>query len=224
MKPSQLFDTTRVLPNVEVMARSDVQLMLAVKEGDELSFELLLRRYRTPLVNFLNRMVRDTGQAEDLAQEVFMRVYRARKDYEPNAKFTTWLFRIATNLALNSLRDGRHRLMEVSIDQKLDDGEQEQARLDVADKTPNIESRLVQQDRAAVIRSAVESLPEKQRAAVLLHKYVELDYSEIARTLECSESALKSLLFRAYETLRVQLAPMMQGGNVFGKREEADAS
>lgn len=220
VKPSQLFDTNGVLPSVEVMARSDVQLMLAVKEGDELSFELLLRRYRTPLVNFLNRMVRDTGLAEDLAQEVFMRVYRARKEYEPNAKFTTWLFRIATNLALNALRDGRHRMMEVSIDQKTDDGEQEQARLDVADKTPNIESRLVQQDRASVIRHAVDTLPEKQRAAVLLHKYVELDYSEIARTLECSESALKSLLFRAYETLRVQLAPLMRGGTVLGTDNE----
>ena len=205
--------------------------MLAVKEGDELSFELLLRRYRTPLVNFLNRMVRDSGLAEDLAQEVFMRVYRARKEYEPSAKFTTWLFRIATNLALNALRDGRHRLMEVSIDQKMDDGEQEQARVDVADKTPNIEHRLLQQDRAAVIRNAVELLPEKQRAAVLLHKYVELDYVEIARTLECSESALKSLLFRAYETLRVQLAPLAQGRTVlglrtkaFGAQKEADAS
>jgi RNA polymerase sigma-70 factor (ECF subfamily) len=211
VKPLQLFDTNRVLPVVEVMARSDVQLMLAVKEGDELSFELLLRRYRTPLVNFLNRMVRDSGLAEDLAQEVFMRVYRARKEYEPNAKFTTWLFRIATNLALNALRDGRHRQMEISIDQRLDDGEQEQVRLDVADKSPNVEHRMLQQDRAAVIRNAVESLPEKQRAAVLLHKYVELDYAEIARTLECSESALKSLLFRAYETLRVQLAPLVQG-------------
>jgi RNA polymerase sigma-70 factor, ECF subfamily len=198
--------------------------MLAVKEGDELSFELLLQRYRTPLVNFLNRMVRDSGLAEDLAQEVFMRVYRARKDYEPNAKFTTWLFRIATNLALNSLRDGRHRQMEISIDQKSDDGEQEQVRLDVADRTPNIEHRLLARDRAAVIRSAVESLPEKQRAAVLLHKYVELDYAEIARTLECSESALKSLLFRAYETLRVQLAPLVQTGSVFGSGREADAS
>lgn len=206
------------------MARSDVQLMLAVKEGDELSFELLLRRYRTPLVNFLNRMVRDSGLAEDLAQEVFMRVYRARKEYEPNAKFTTWLFRIATNLALNAVRDGRHRQLEISIDEKLDDGEQEQARLDVADKSPNIENRLLARDRAAVIRSAVESLPDKQRAAVLLHKYVELDYSEIARTLDCSESALKSLLFRAYETLRVQLAPLMQGGTALGAYDEADAS
>jgi RNA polymerase sigma-70 factor (ECF subfamily) len=82
----------------------------------------------------------------------------------------------------------------------------------------------VERDRASVIRNAVESLPEKQRAAVLLHKYVELDYSEIARTLECSESALKSLLFRAYETLRVQLAPMMQGGSAYGIENEADAS
>jgi RNA polymerase sigma-70 factor, ECF subfamily len=102
----------------------------------------------------------------------------------------------------------------------MDDGVQEQARLDVADKTPNIENRLLERDRANVIRNAVELLPEKQRAAVLLHKYVELDYAEIARTLECSESALKSLLFRAYETLRVQLAPLMNSGTVY----EADAS
>src|SRR5271167_629849 len=98
------------------MARSDVQLMLDVKAGDEASFELLLRRYRTPLVNFLYRMVRDTAMAEDLAQEVFLRVYRAREQYAPSAKFTTWMFRIATNLALNSVRDNRYRKMETSID------------------------------------------------------------------------------------------------------------
>jgi RNA polymerase sigma-70 factor, ECF subfamily len=194
------------------MARSDVQLMLGVRAGDEMSFELLLLRYRTPLVNFLNRMVRDSAQAEDLAQEVFLRVYRARKEYEPSAKFTTWLFRIATNLALNSLRDGRYRQMEVSIDQTVDDGSQEQAPIEVADKSPDIEHRLLERDRAATIRRAVDGLPEKQRAAVLLHKYVDMDYAEIARILECSESALKSLLFRAYETLRVQLAPMVQPG------------
>jgi RNA polymerase sigma-70 factor, ECF subfamily len=196
------------------MARSDVQLMLGVRAGDEVSFELLLRRYRIPLVNFLFRMVRDTAQAEDLAQEVFLRVYRARKDYAPSAKFTTWFFRIATNLALNSIRDGRHRQMDVSIDQTVDDGEQEQARIDVADKTPDVEHRLLERDRAAMIRHAVDALPDKQRAAVLLHKYQEMDYSDIARALDCSESALKSLLFRAYETLRVELAPLVvAGGN-----------
>src|SRR4029077_6590218 len=99
------------------MARSDVELMLDVKSGDDSSFELLLRKYRTPVVNFLHRMVRDTGTAEDLAQEVFLRVYRARGQYLPTAKFTTWMFRIATNLALNSLRDRRHRQMEISINQ-----------------------------------------------------------------------------------------------------------
>src|SRR6202051_2949539 len=98
------------------MARSDVQLMLDVKAGDDSSFELLLRKYRTPLVNFLYRMVRDSATAEDLAQEVFLRVYRARKQYSPTAKFTTWLFRIATNLALNSVRDNRYHKMDVSID------------------------------------------------------------------------------------------------------------
>src|SRR6201995_5581294 len=98
------------------MARTDVQLMLDVKAGDEASFEFLLRKYRSPLVNFLYRMGRDTAQAEDLAQEVFLRVYRARRDYSPSAKFTTWLFRIATNLALNSLRDTRYQKMSVSLD------------------------------------------------------------------------------------------------------------
>ncbi len=193
------------------MARTDVQLMLDVKAGDEHSFALLLHRYRSPLVNFLYRMVRNREQAEDLAQEVFLRVYRARQDYVPSAKFTTWLFRIATNLALNSVRDGRYQRMEVSIDQPVtadaeDGGERA---LDVADRRPGIEQHLVDRERAAMIRRAVESLPEKQRAAVLLHKYQELDYAEIARILGCSESALKSVLFRAYETLRVQLAPFV---------------
>src|SRR5258707_13760272 len=101
------------------MARSDVQLMLDVKAGVEQSFALLLHRYRSPLVNFLYRMVRNREQAEDLAQEVFIRVYRAREEYVPTAKFTTWLFRIATNLALNSLRDHRHQRLEMSIDAPL---------------------------------------------------------------------------------------------------------
>jgi len=193
------------------MTRSDVQLMLDVKAGDEASFELLLHRYRTPLVNFLYRMVRSREQAEDLAQEVFIRVYRARDEYVPSAKFTTWLFRIATNLALNSLRDHRHQKLEISMDAPLtvdaEDGDEKP--FEVADKHPTIEQEMVEEDRKKMIRHAIEKLPEKQRAAVLLHKYQELDYAEIAKILSCSESALKSLLFRAYETLRVELAPLV---------------
>jgi RNA polymerase sigma-70 factor (ECF subfamily) len=193
------------------MARSDVQLMLDVKAGDEQSFALLLRRYRTPLVNFLYRMVRGREQAEDLAQEVFLRVYRARKDYVPSAKFTTWLFRIATNLALNSMRDNRYQRMEISIDAPVttDAEDGDERTLDVAEQNPNIEQHLIEEARRKMIRHAIDKLPEKQRAAVLLHKYQELDYNEIAKILDCSESALKSLLFRAYEALRVELAPLV---------------
>jgi RNA polymerase sigma-70 factor, ECF subfamily len=193
------------------MARTDVQLMLDVKAGDEASFELLLHRYRTPLVNFLFRMLRNREQAEDLAQEVFLRVYRAREDYVPSAKFTTWMFRIATNLALNSVRDNRYHKLEDSIDAPVmvdaEDGDEKV--LDIADKHPNIEQHLVEGTRVKMIRHAIDKLPEKQRAAVLLHKYQELDYAEIAKILSCSESALKSLLFRAYESLRVELAPLV---------------
>ena len=188
------------------MTRSDVQLMLDVKAGDDVSFGLLLQKYRLPLVNFLYRMVRDTATAEDLAQETFLRVYRARKQYSPSAKFTTWLFRIATNLALNSVRDNRHRQMDVSLDAPAEDDE---APVQVPAKEMRIDEHMIERDRAQFIRRAIAALPEKQRVAVLLHKYEEMDYVEIAKILDCSESALKSLLFRAYETLRVQLAPLL---------------
>lgn len=188
------------------MTSSDVQLMLDVKAGDDSSFDLLLRKYRTPLVNFLYRMVRDTATAEDLAQEVFLRVYRARNQYSPSAKFTTWLFRIATNLALNSIRDNRHRRLDFSIDGPVDEDETPR---ELPAREMRIDEHMMERDRAEMIRRAVGLLPEKQRVAVLLHKYEEMDYSEIAKILDCSESALKSTLFRAYETLRVQLAPLV---------------
>ena len=189
------------------MARTDVQLMLEAKSGNDASFEHLLQRYRTPLVNFLFRMVRDSATAEDLAQEVFLRVYRARHGYEASAKFTTWLFRIATNLALNRIRDTRYRQMEISLDATAIDSEAPVIELPAREL--RVDQILIERDRMALIRDAVEALPEKQRIAVLLHKYEEMEYCEIAEVLECSEAALKSLLFRAYETLRVRLAPLV---------------
>ena len=188
------------------MARTDVELMLDVKAGDDSSFDFLLQKYRSPLVNFLHRMVRDTATAEDLAQEVFLRVYRARKQYTPSAKFTTWLFRIATNLALNSVRDNRYAKLAVPLDAAADE---DAAPMELPAPVMRIDEHMIERDRTEFIQRAIASLPEKQRAAVLLHKYEEMDYGEIARILDCSESALKSLLFRAYETLRVQLAPLV---------------
>src|SRR5580698_7051299 len=202
----QLYGNASVSYNIDAMVRTDVELMLRVKAGDDESFNLLLQKYRTPLVNFLFRMVKEKATAEDLAQEVFLRVYRARKQYSPSAKFTTWMFRIATNLALNSVRDNRHRQMDVSIDAPV---EEDEAPLQLPSKDIRIDEHMVERDRSEFIRQKISALPEKQRVAVLLHKYEEMDYADIAKILECSESALKSLLFRAYETLRVQLAPLV---------------
>jgi RNA polymerase sigma-70 factor (ECF subfamily) len=165
-------------------------------------------------------MVRDTATAEDLAQEVFLRVYRARKQYSPSAKFTTWLFRIATNLALNSVRDNRHRQKDVSID-AASSPDEDAAPMQLRAPEMRIDEHMIERDRADYIRKVISELPEKQRVAVLLHKYEEMDYAEIARILECSESALKSLLFRAYETLRVQLAPLV---NASASRREGSPS
>jgi RNA polymerase sigma-70 factor (ECF subfamily) len=183
----------------------DAELMLRVREGDISSFALLLERHRAPVIHFLFRMVQNQAIAEELAQEVFLRVYRSRESYEPTAKFTTWLFRIATHLALNQIRDRRHEKGAESLDEDNRDGISRQ----LPDRLPNIEQDMVRQARLKEVRLAIETLPAKQKAAVLMHKYQEMEYSQIAMVLGCSESAVKSLLFRAYETLRSRLAHMV---------------
>jgi RNA polymerase sigma-70 factor, ECF subfamily len=182
----------------------DAELMLRVKDGDGASFGLLLEKHRTAVIHFLYRMVQSHAIAEELAQEVFLRVYKSRSTYEPTAKFTTWLFRIATHLALNWLRDGKNERGQEHLDDTTDDIPVRQ----VSDRRPSVEQVMVHQVKVAEIRRAISMLPGKQRAAVLMHKYQEMEYSQIARVLSCSESAVKSLLFRAYETLRTRLAHM----------------
>ncbi len=182
----------------------DAELMLRVKGGDDASFGVLLEKHRNPVIHFLYRMVQNPAVAEELAQEVFLRVYRSRASYEPTAKFTTWLFRIATHLALNSLRDGKNERKQESLDDMVDDQPVRQ----VSDNRPTVEQSMLYQARLGEVKKAIQTLPEKQRAAVLMHKYEEMEYSQIARALNCSESAVKSLLFRAYETLRARLAHM----------------
>jgi RNA polymerase sigma-70 factor (ECF subfamily) len=182
----------------------DAELMVRVKEGDGACFDVLLEKHRSPVIHFLYRMVQNRAVAEELAQEVFLRVYRSRSTYEPTAKFTTWLFRIATHLALNSLRDRKNdRLQE-----RLNDDSSEGPARQVFDTRPSVEAVMVKEARLEEVRRAVAGLPEKQRAAVLMHKYQEMEYAQIASVLNCSESAVKSLLFRAYETLRARLAHM----------------
>jgi RNA polymerase sigma-70 factor (ECF subfamily) len=183
----------------------DAELMLRVKDGDGASFALLLEKHRASVTRFLFRMVQEQPISEELSQEVFLRVYRSRETYEPAAKFTTWLFRIATHLALNWLRDGKAEKGQESIDETPDGGPVRELR----DRAGTIEQKLVNEARLQEIRMAIEALPGKQRAAVLMHKYEEMEYSQIAGVLGCSESAVKSLLFRAYETLRARLAHLV---------------
>lgn len=185
-------------------ALSDAQIMLQVKAGDDSAFEYLVQKYRRPMVNFMFRMAHNNAAAEDLAQEVFLRVYRSRESYEASAKFTTWLYRIATNLAVNHARDTRHERPENTV--SLDEPDQESGHtLDLPDRTPSAEEAIVRRERVAAIRQRVQALPERQRIAVVMHKYQQMEYRQIADVLKLSESATKSLLFRAYETLREQL-------------------
>src|SRR5581483_887537 len=188
----------------EPSGMSDAEVMLRAKAGDESAFEYLVQKYRRQMVSFMYRMSHNSAVAEDLAQEVFLRVYRSRANYEASAKFTTWLYRIATNLAVNHARDTRHERPENTVNLDQPDSETGQTP-DVPDSSMTVEEAILRRERLAAIRQKVQALPERQKTAVLMHKYQQMDYKQIAEVLKLSESATKSLLFRAYETLRVQL-------------------
>jgi RNA polymerase sigma-70 factor, ECF subfamily len=183
---------------------TDADVMLRVKAGDESAFEYLVQKYRRAMIGFMYRMSHNAAAAEDLAQEVFLRVYRSRASYEASAKFTTWLYRIATNLAVNYARDTRNERPEKTASLDAPD-EETGTTMDVADNALTAEQAIMRRERMAAIRAKVQALPERQRTAVLMHKYQQMDYRQIAEVLKLSESATKSLLFRAYETLREQL-------------------
>ena len=183
---------------------SDAAIMLRVAAGDEAGFNYLVGKYHRAMNNFLYRMVHNQAVAEELAQEVFLRVYRSRESYRAEAKFTTWLYRIATNLAVNHARDTRHERSAQTV--YLDAPDEESGTTpDVADDAPSVEQGLLRDERMAAIRAHVMALPERQRMAVLMHKYQGMDYRQIGDVLKLSESATKSLLFRAYQTLREKL-------------------
>jgi RNA polymerase sigma-70 factor (ECF subfamily) len=185
----------------------DTQLMILVQRDDAPSFGELLNRNRSLVVNYLSRMVVNRAIAEELAQDVFIRVYRSRQTYEPTAKFSTWLYRIMTNVALNHFRDEKRTRREVSLDVP----DSLQVRREAQDQAVLVEARLVREVAARRVRQAIRTLPPKQRAAVIMHKYDELDYARIAQVLGCSPSAVKALMFRAYETLRLRLHGLNTG-------------
>jgi RNA polymerase sigma-70 factor (ECF subfamily) len=191
----------------------DVQLMLQVRDDDAAAFEELMLRYQSRVVTVLDHLVGQRDLAEDLAQDVFLRVYRARKSYAPNAKFSTWLFTIANNVASNALRS-RSRRKEVRWEPAA--GENGAAptidQVAVAASGQMPARRLDKQEMCDVVRAAVAGLNERQRMAVLLSKFEEMSYEDIAATMELTPQAVKSLLFRARENLRQALEPYLASG------------
>jgi RNA polymerase sigma-70 factor (ECF subfamily) len=183
---------------------SDAEVMLRVAAGDDAAFDYLVEKYRRQMISFMYRMTHNQAVAEELAQEVFLRVYRSRQSYAASAKFTTWIYRIATNLAVNYARDNKYERPEKTVNIDEPDAETGMT-VDVPDTGLNAEQNILRRERLMAIRQQVDALPERQRTAVLMHKYQNMDYKQIAAVLKLSESATKSLLFRAYETLRQTL-------------------
>ena len=193
----------------------DVRLMLKVREGNAVAFEQLVDKYQGRLVGILEHLVPGRGQAEDLAQEVFMRVYRARETYVPGAKFSTWLFTITHNVASNAIRKLSRR-KEVNL-LSSPSGSLSVRPLDTMakDKSGLMPARLVDlNETSAIVRSAVQTLNERQRMALLLSKFEGMSYLEIAETMGLSTQAVKSLLSRARSNLRDVLEPYVQSGQL----------
>ena len=189
----------------------DAALMLRVKRGDRAAFAELVEKYRQPVMNFIYRTLPDAAEAEDLAQVVFLQVFKSAHRYEPSAKFTTWLFTIARNLCLNELRR-RSRHPASSLDAPHPEHDEEPQRQYEDVKTCSPTDALLHGELTEKIAQAVAELPESQRTALLLFREEELSYDEIGGILGCSLSATKSLIHRARETLKQQLKPYLRTG------------
>lgn len=184
-----------------------IQLMLRVKEGDAEAFESLIEIHQHAVVGTVAKMLGNPSDAEDIAQQVFLRVWKSARRYEPKAKFTTWLFTITRNLVFNETRRRQRRGPHSSLDQRLEESQWEEA--DHRTKTPDratLDSELFD-----AIDASIQALPEKQRLAVILRRYEEMPYEQIASILKTSVSSVKSLLFRARTTLKEELARYLEG-------------
>ena len=195
----------------------DAALMLRVKRGDRAAFVALVEKYKQPLHNFIHRTLRDETEAEDLAQNVFLQVYKSRDRYERTAKFSTWLFTIARNLCLNEIRR-RSRHPAESLEETHGEHEDQPARQYEDKKVLLPTDNVLHTELAKKIEEALAGLPENQRTAILLCRQDELSYEEIAEVLDCSLSATKSLIHRGRETLKEKLKPYLRTGDWSGPK------
>jgi RNA polymerase sigma-70 factor, ECF subfamily len=187
---------------------SSEDLMARVSEGDEDAFEALVLRHQTSVLNFIYRFIGDRTQAKDLSQDVFLRIWQAAKSYEGKAKFTTWVYRIASNLCFNELKSARRRKW-FHFFQFGEEGEQT-IEENVSDDLPSAEDLLLTRERSRQITDALQGLPENQRMAIILKRYDDLSYEEIAHVLGCSVPAVESLLVRAKGTLQKKLTNLQK--------------
>jgi RNA polymerase sigma-70 factor (ECF subfamily) len=193
----------------------DVRLMLEVRDGSATAFEELVVRHQGRLLRVLENMVGRREWAEDLVQEVFLRVYRSRQEYAPGAKFVTWLFTIANNVACNALRDrSRHPEITLTGSESGPLGAQPMDQLVQATSGAMPVRQIAKAELRDMVRMAMDQLSERQRMAVLLCKFEGMSYADIARAMESSTQAVKSLLSRARERLRQMLEPYVQDGSL----------
>jgi RNA polymerase sigma-70 factor (ECF subfamily) len=195
-----------------VQSDPDAVLMLRVKRGDRAAFAQLVEKYKQPVMNFVYRSLRDETEAEDLAQNVFLQVFKSRARYKQTAKFSTWLFTIARNLCLNEIRR-RSRHPAESLEETQAENEDQPQRQYEDKKVFLPPENVLHGELAKKIEEALAELPENQRTAILLCRQEELSYEEIAGILNCSLSATKSLIHRGRETLKEKLKPYLRTGN-----------
>ena len=184
-------------------ADPDVECMLELKKGDRDAFEILMRKYYPRILNFVYRFLGNRQRAEDLTQDVFMKVYKSARRYRPRSKFQTWLYTIAKNSCLNELR--RNRGQMISLDEPIMSHERV-LKKEISDPHADPAGELLQKEKKALIQTAIKGLPENQRIAVILRRYESFSYAEIAATLNVTDKAVKSLLSRAKVNLKNKLA------------------
>ena len=191
---------------------TDAALMMRVKQGDMTAFAELVDKYKQPVINLLGRLLKDSTEAEDIAQNTFVQVFKSADRYHPEASFASWLFTIARRLGLNELRR-RSRHPADSIESSRNDGEDLPPREFVDASNPEPPQNLLRHELEQKIEESLAELPENQRTAILLCRQDELTYEQIAEILQCSLSATKSLIFRARETLKQRLKPYLKSGD-----------
>jgi len=197
-----------IMNNKDYSQDEYVQLMLKFQKGDPASFEKLMVKLYPRVLNFIFRYLGTKESAEDITQDVFIKVYNNAHSYSPKAKLTTWIFTIARNAALNEIRRTKREVFSIDADIKGVDGDRQRQFKD--EKAISPDKEILKKERSAIIKKAIDDLPENQRMAVLLRRFEGMSYEEIAQTMDTTEKAVKSLLNRAKESLKIKLSSLIE--------------